>query len=140
MDEMTTYLNNTLAARQTDTACGQILVNGINETADINLSSMLSTLIKEAAKCKTYASDLFISWESIMKRLDKPIIPLSNILPFTEYFGFRENGVDNNFGIYTKLTDKAKDEEPIYISIYRLDMWQEESNVFASLKKVKSRN
>ena len=32
---------------------------------DINYSSILTLLIKEAAKCKRYSSDLFIDWRSI---------------------------------------------------------------------------
>lgn len=127
------WLKNELTVHEVDTAYGRISVRDQKAKADINLSSILTRLIKKAATCKAYASDLFISWESVQEKLNDPY----RSLPFSEFFGFRENGVDHNPYIYTKLRDKATYGENIYNSIYRLDVWMTNDDVFAKLSKAK---
>ena len=58
------------------------------------MTRILDVLIKEAANCESYASDLFISWEYIMMDIRKAS-ELSYKQGFTYYFGFRNLGVDH---------------------------------------------
>lgn len=65
----------------------------------INLSSALSFLIKKAgAICEHYASDLFITWQSVEKSLTNPDLTEEVFL-----FGFREMGVDSNSYVKMKF-------------------------------------
>ena len=76
---------------------GQIKNFGTEENprrlcSNINYSSILSRLIVEAGKrCEAYASDLFISWESMLNDISK----IEGNTNLTYYFGFRDMGVDH---------------------------------------------
>lgn len=59
---------------------------------DINCSSILTSLIQKAGRwCERYASDLFIIWSSLEKRLED-----INYTGEKLVLGFRESGVDKN--------------------------------------------
>lgn len=63
-------------------------------TFDINLSTPLTILIQTAGRyCDSYASDLFISWEEIIKLVRTPPDDGNDKLFI---FGFRRNGVDHD--------------------------------------------
>lgn len=79
----------------------------------INYSGILSFLIKEAAKCEHYASDLFISWEEVTERLQHGE-------SFSSYFGFRRMGVDHEAFIRSRCESLGGALE--YRSMYRLDV------------------
>ena len=82
---------------------------------NINYSSILTTLIKEAGKCEAYSSDLFIVWEySVMKNLKNMIGGEKDYC----VFGFRNYGVDGNDFCNCRL--RNSDEE--YCSIYVVKM------------------
>lgn len=74
---------------------------GISEKGkfNINYSSILTFLIQKAGTiCKHYASDLFITWNTIEK-----LLHISSYDGGKFLFGFREMGVDHNgyvFGRY----------------------------------------
>ena len=83
---------------------------------DVNLSSILTFLIKEAAKCNFYSSDLFITWSGVEKSL------------YTErygkqqfFFGFREMGVDHLAFIDCKYDPEKTWINPDYRVIYMLE-------------------
>lgn len=58
----------------------------------INYSSILTRLIQEAGKhCNSYASDLFVSWELIVKEFKNIEYKGGRYL-----FGFRDTGVDHD--------------------------------------------
>lgn len=61
---------------------------------DVSLSSILIFLIKEAAKCVSFLSDLFISWRDVEDSLD---IELYRERQF--FFGFWNLGIDNLLNI-----------------------------------------
>lgn len=69
---------------------GQLIISGGNVSVDINMSSIWTELIKEAAKCDSYSSDVLIDIDAVREKLasGKPE-------DFTYYFGFRDNGVDH---------------------------------------------
>lgn len=83
---------------------------------DVNLSSILDLLIKEAAKCTRYASDLFISWEQVEELLKKEQL----IFPKKFFFGFRDMGVDHLAYIQAKYDPSNIGINPDYRSIYML--------------------
>lgn len=86
---------------------------------DINYSEILSRLMKEAAeKCHNYASDLFISWESMLLELSTAPKPDT----FVEYFGFRDLGVDHETFISVKLENPLLYGKNPYHSIFRLEI------------------
>ena len=59
---------------------------------EINYSSILTSLIQKAGRwCEHYASDLFIIWSSLEKRLED-----INYTGEKLVLGFRESGVDKN--------------------------------------------
>ena len=69
---------------------------------DINLSSELTFLMKEAAKyCENYASDLFISWNSLLRCLKN----FEGSKFEYHVFGFRKQGVDHDSYVYCNLED-----------------------------------
>ncbi len=87
----------------------------------VNYSRILTILIQEAGRvCADYASDLFISWESLLDEAEKKMKEKADFT-LTTFFGFREQGVDGPFYINEKLSDEKVYGDP-YASIYRLDM------------------
>lgn len=84
-----------------------------------NYSSVLSKLIVEAGKhCKSYASDLFISWESLLEKANG--LDSENTV-VTEYFGFRDSGVDGETFIRCRLENSGCYGENPYKAIYKVD-------------------
>lgn len=86
---------------------------------NINTSAILTILIQEAGRwCKSYASDLFIWWDSINRRMETDDLETSSFL-----FGFRERGVDNAVEILSKYqNDPAYVCSYEYRAIWRLDV------------------
>ena len=65
---------------------------------DINYSSILTHLIQWTGRmCERFASDLFISWSSIVEELTEPDIDK------TFLFGLREDGVDHTNWVLSRL-------------------------------------
>lgn len=96
---------------------GKPVIDTIN-----NYSSVLSRLIVEAAKhCKSYASDLFISWNSLLEKANALDADNGNT-GFTEYFGFRESGVDHETFIKCRLENPGCYGENPYKAIYKVDV------------------
>ena len=71
-------------------ARGQLIVRGRQVSLNINMSSIWTALIKEAAKCESYASDVLIDIDTVRTKLES-----DHPEDFTQYFGFRTNGVDH---------------------------------------------
>lgn len=89
----------------------------IKSKTSINLSSILTFLIKEASKCEAYSSDLFISWSVVEKELNTQDNSLREY-----WFGFRKMGVDHKTFIdYRTNSD--------YFSCYKLVL---ETDVYGS--------
>lgn len=90
-----------------------------NRKYDINTSEILTELIKEAGKCRNFASDLFIDWirvvYSIHKREKKTEVYL---------FGFRELGVDHYDYLKANFGPNSCNGNPwkYYRCIYRLEI------------------
>lgn len=99
--------------------CVSFAEGGYNKCShkwDVNLSSILDILIKEAAQCTRYASDLFISWEQVEEFLKKEKPGLSKLF----FFGFRDMGVDHLAYIQAKYDPRNIGITPDYRCIYML--------------------
>ena len=88
---------------------------------EINYSTLLTRLIQEAGRyCESYASDLFISWQSVLERLSD----FERLEDHSTLFGFRESGVDTNRSV---LYYDERESLYVYRSIWRLDIEVERS-------------
>ena len=102
------------------------------EKWDVNYSSILTELIQNAGRwCERFASDLFISWQTIDNYLKNQTIENKSFL-----FGFRQSGVDHDTFIFSKFNHDEYTEE--YRSIYRLDIeFIKDPNKYYGSDKVK---
>jgi len=83
---------------------------------EINHSSILTRLIQEAGRyCERFASDLFIDWSIVEDTLRSSASPTNTL-----FFGFRENGVDGESFIDSRMQSDMYHHE--YRSIWRLDI------------------
>lgn len=93
----------------------------------INLGKILDILIKEAAKCTRYASDLFISWRQVEESL------CAETKTYTTkrfFFGFRDMGVDHLAYIQAKYDPDNRAFKPDYRCIYMLKGELDDKNEF----------
>lgn len=96
---------------------------------DVNTSSILTKLIQDTGRfAESYASDLFISWESFMetlKKLDKEICLTETT--FVTSFGIRRFGVDGNYYLMQRLAETVNGPgsyvhaEHVYRKIFLLE-------------------
>lgn len=85
---------------------------------DINYSSILTKLIQECGRlCEAWASDLFITWNSIEQKLKDKTMETSTYL-----FGIREMGVDHNDFVLIRYNNDGYRGRYEYRKIYRLDV------------------
>lgn len=87
--------------------------NGIIRKWDINVSDILTKLIQQTGQlCDRYASDLFILWASIQKKLDDGSMTNSKYV-----FAIRESGVDHD--VWYEIN---KDIPHYYRAVWFLDV------------------
>ena len=93
----------------------------------INCSSILSRLIRTAGRLVDfYASDLFITWDALIRELDHALAnamsPETDSAAFSRsyLFGFREMGVDDEKAVLSWFND-AGGNRGHYREIWRLD-------------------
>lgn len=87
----------------------------------LNYSSILTRLIFTAGRfCEHYASDLFIWWESVKKKLDNGTMGTESFL-----FGFYTSGVDSTPSVIKGCNS--------YRAIYRLDFEVNGNKIKATL-------
>jgi hypothetical protein len=83
----------------------------------IRTCDILSRLIVEAGRfCDSYASDLFIDWQSLEEELEAGTIKTGIWL-----FGFKEHGVDHDNFIFSHLINNPYGQD-YYRSVWRLDV------------------
>jgi hypothetical protein len=109
---------------------GEITAHGelVKGKWDINYSGILTQLIQEAGRwCVRYASDLFIEWETLKKKLDNgDLFGKENEF----VFAFRENGVDDD-----SYYERHKTDEDYYRSVWFLDITVAEDTITMHLHK-----
>lgn len=101
----------------------------ITEKAQIgylNYSSIFSELIHAASVCEYYASDVFISLQSI----EKAIKEAEN---YVFYLGYRNSGVDGNSYVKSQLSENRYYK---YIRLYRLEISSDGEYITVELKRI----
>lgn len=89
---------------------------------DINMSGILTHLIQQTGRfTEHYASDLFISWNSVLRTLDECVKKRPKIADDIQeinyiIFGIRKSGVDGNTFAFHRLMETRNN--PIYDYIY----------------------
>jgi hypothetical protein len=113
-------------------AYGTLNDNGV----EINTSSILTKLIQICGtNCRSYASDLFIDWQSLAERLKNPAYHGEKML-----FGIRENGVDHADFIFSRIEGltNCDDISNIYCGgIWFLDIIVDKNECFYGHKSVR---
>lgn len=114
-------------------AQGQHIVRGGKVINNINMSSIWTALIKEAARCQSYASDILIDIDSVREKLEA-----ENPVDFTYYFGFRDNGVDHEQFIRNRQSGKYRIIMALNVRFvpYSDNGYEKCSFVYASLQEV----
>ena len=99
---------------------------------NINCSSILTKLIQECGRlCESYASDLFIDWNSIVQKLKDKTMETS-----THLFGIREMGVDHNEFVLMRYNNYGYHAMYEYRKIYRLDIIVEDDLIKMKLYEI----
>ncbi len=94
------------------------IIEAQGEDFDINYSSILTKLIQECGRlCESFASDLFIIWNGIERRLKEKTMKTSVYL-----FGIREMGVDHDKFILSRYNNYGCHAKHEYRKIYRLNI------------------
>lgn len=98
---------------------GQILHTGLS----VNLSDMFTRLIKDAARCNSYSSDVFYS----LSEIDENIRNYRNFADFEPIFvGFRRHGVDGNSFILHRIEHDPYAVHREYFALYAVAIKQNE--------------
>lgn len=105
-------------------AIGEYYEKWMCRSANINTSGIRTALIKEAAKCEHYASDIFILWNMIEERMES-----ENFAGETFLFGFRDDGVDDK----QFISERNREE---YRAIYELEVKVDRNKIAMELRGV----
>ena len=100
----------------------------------INYSTILTRLIQEAGRyCEHWASDLFIDWSGIDRKLQDGTMETT-----THLFGFREDGVDHVSYIFNKCESYNcyGMSNDYYRSIWKLDIKVTEDDYYGARIKM----
>lgn len=101
---------------------------------EINYSSILTRLIQEAGRfCESFASDLFIDWESVLdfiKEHDGAEIDTAFL------FGFRQYGVDHLEYVLSRYNQSGDKAQYNYRSLWRLDVKADGDEITMTLGRV----
>lgn len=99
----------------TYTATGNIYEWDGENRVSINMSSIYTALIKEAAKCENYASDVLYDIKHVEEELYENMKETSNV-----FFGFRDMGVDHKEYIKWHVEDYNLEETYRRICVCRI--------------------
>lgn len=94
---------------------------------EINVSDILTKLIKEVGRlCDSYASDLFVSWNEIQKKLDNGTMRGDELY----VFAIRDGGVDHE-----QRYENHKDEPNYYRAVWFLNVYTNDGQIKMTLHK-----
>ena len=118
-------LYNALSPHKTETLTAQLLNNRM---LSVNMSGVYSQLIREAARCNSYPSDVIYDINRIEEGL-KNFIPNEEWEPI--FIGFRRHGVDGNEFVLARIKD-LKDRYSViykeYFVLYSVNIEKEEDD------------
>ena len=109
-----------LRPSKTSTASAQILA----DTVSVNLSDMFTRLIKDAARCNSYSSDVYYS----LSEIDNAVRNYRNFAEFEPIFiGFRRHGVDGNSFILSRIEGDPYAVYREYFALYSVAIEQKDA-------------
>ena len=135
MEEKKWSLEDIKMTNVLDTATGQWICTQYCPEGkfDVNTSSILSCLIVIAGQtCKSYASDVLITWSDIVKDFSSPKYEGGKYL-----FGFRELGVDGNTYVLTRLNSGIEEYTREIKDLYMIDVSIEHGKYCPDEKDIK---
>lgn len=98
---------------------GQILTDGLS----VNISDIFTRLIKDAARCNSYSSDVFYD----LQKIEETIRNYRNFAEVEPIFvGFRRHGVDGNLFILSRIEGDPYAVHNLYFALYSLTVEQNE--------------
>ena len=96
-------LFDNITPSNTEKYFAQLLADGMS----VNLSSMYTKLIRDAARCNSYSSDVFYDLKHIERRM-KEFNPNEEFEPI--WIGFRKMGVDGTAYVLSRIdNDKPRE-------------------------------
>lgn len=98
---------------KTMTAHAQMLADGLS----VSVSDIYTRLIKDAARCNSYSSDVFYDLQKIDRELHE-FRPGSIFEPI--FVGFRRHGVDGNSFILSRIGENPYNTHQEYFALYSL--------------------
>lgn len=108
-----------LRPSKTTHANGQVLTKEFC----VNLSDIFTRLIKDAARCNSYSSDVYYD----LRKIDEEVRAYRNGAEFTPIFiGFRRHGVDGNTFILSRIEDDPYNVYREYFALYSLTVQQDD--------------
>ena len=90
----------------------------LNDGLSVNMSSIYTKLIKDAARCNAYSSDILISVAALNEKL-RSFNARTEWTP--EIFGFRKMGVDHRSFVEARC-EKPGDAYQEYFALYSIDV------------------
>ena len=106
-----------LRPSKTTHANGQVLTTEFC----VNLSDIFTRLIKDAARCNSYSSDVYYD----LRKIDEEVHAYRNGAEFTPIFiGFRRHGVDGNTFILSRIEENPYNVHREYFALYSLTVEQ----------------
>lgn len=114
-------LYEVLRPSRTEHANGQVLASEFC----VNLSDIFTKLIKDAARCNSYSSDVYYD----LKKIDEEVHAYRNYADFEPIFiGFRRHGVDGNTFIMARIGENIYRASNEYFALYSINIEQNEDN------------
>ena len=114
-----------LRPSKTSTASAQILA----DTVSVNLSDMFTRLIRDAARCNSYSSDVFYSLTEIDEKIrnyhGKALSGAAQFEPI--FIGFRRHGVDGNSFILSRIEGNPYNVHREYFALYSVAIEQKDA-------------
>lgn len=104
--------------------------NGTNTSYGVNMSGIITKLIKLAAKCEAFSSDIMYDLAELVSAEKE-----GNYVSGDYWFGFRDMGVDHEAFIRCRLGDHCYGDHP-YWAIWKLNIDVVDDDVRAVLYEV----
>lgn len=119
---------------ETSAQCVEKAPYSAEKKLDANLSSEFTELIRQAARCNRYASDLIYGIEDINEKMETWTGEKTLFV-----FGFRRDGVDGNSFVLSRVNNECKsvyDLHKLYFAIYFMEVKEDEE--YTSFYKVET--
>ena len=107
-----------LRPSKTSDVTGQILADGVC----VNISDFFTRLIRDAARCNSYSSDVYYDLRIIDREIKK-YKPGQDFEPI--FVGFRRHGVDGNAFILSRIEGNPYNVTREYFALYSVMIEQE---------------